>query len=72
MEAAYKEKLDDEMKAREKLVKVSIYNIWLKLNAAGNTRGVAVVVQSIYVQLSVVVCCLWMTALLKCSCACRT
>jgi hypothetical protein len=72
VEAAYKEKLDDEMKAREKLVKVSIYNIWLKLNAAGNTRGVAVVVQSIYVQLSVVVCCLWMTALLKCSCACRT
>ncbi len=57
MEAAYKEKLDDEMKAREKLVKVSTYKIWLKLNAAGNTRGVAVVVQSIYMQLSVVVCC---------------
>ncbi len=57
VEAAYKEKLDDEMKAREKLVKVSIYKIWLKLNAAGNTRGVAVVVQSIYMQLSVVVCC---------------
>ncbi len=57
VEAAYKEKLDDEMKAREKLAKVSIYKIWLKLNAAGNARGVAVVVQSIYMQLSVVVCC---------------
>jgi hypothetical protein len=56
VEAAYKEKLDDEMKAREKLVKVSIYKIWLKLKATGNKRDVAVVVQSIYMQLSVVCC----------------